>query len=52
MIKDEPPPDEYYANYAIAYQFYKDTGIARDIARLVKPNGEQNVDEPKRTTRE
>jgi len=48
MEKDEPPPESYYDNYAVAYQLYKDAGIARDIARLVKQKGEQNVDEPRR----
>jgi hypothetical protein len=45
MNKDKPPPDEYYVNYAIAYQLYKDADIARDIARLVKPREEQNTNE-------
>jgi len=34
---DKPPPESYYDNYAVAYRIYKDAGIARDIARLVKP---------------
>jgi hypothetical protein len=50
MNKDEPPPESYYDNYAVAYRIYKDAGIARDIARLVKPKEKPNVDEPKRTT--
>lgn len=52
MKSDEPPPDEYYINYAIAYHMYKNIDIARDIARLVKPKEEPNVDEQGRTTRE
>ena len=52
MNKDEPPPESYYDNYAVAYRIYKDAGIARDIARLVKPKGEQNTNEPRSTTEE
>jgi hypothetical protein len=51
MKKDEPPPDSYYVNYAVAYNLYKDIFIARDIARLVKPKEEQTADEPGRTAK-
>jgi len=45
---DKPPPESYYDNYRVAYHLYKNSDIARDIARLVKPKEEQNVDEPRR----
>lgn len=49
MIRDEPPP-EYLIDFATAYRIYRNTDIARDIAKIRKPK-EQNYDnEPRSTT--
>jgi hypothetical protein len=49
MKKDEHPP-EYLIDFANAYQIYRNTDIARDIAKIRKLKEETNVDEPRRTT--
>jgi hypothetical protein len=48
MKKDEPPP-EYLLDFARAYRIYRDVDIARDIAKIRKPNGQNDADKPKRT---
>lgn len=55
MVKHEKeytPHKSFIEAFPSAFGIYRDFGIARDIARLVKPKEEQNVDEPGRTTRD